>query len=215
MQIRPYYLRKFSLLRKCLFLRNVHSCGMFVSEEDSCLGKGSIRRFEIASRSRSQHWFLVRWISMVSLIIRTVGTGVARFVSAVFCLPQRRATVIGFEQAACFDSWDCRRSQGLCLFSRKGDLFGQLCGSNHLFRVHRFLMQLDIRRQTHYNCAFNVIVRNVTERFFYFLHLIDMLKSGFFFGPCLPFHSSRISFLLSKFESLNLSWQMYMCSLRW
>ena len=73
-------------------------------------------------------------------------------------------------------------------------------------------IELDIRTQAHYNCTFNVIIRNVTERPFYCLHLIDMLNGVFFFGPCLGFPRSHILFQLSKSESLN-QFKRYMWSL--
>ena len=180
-------MRKFSFLRKCLFLRNVRSWGMFVSEEDSCLGKCSIRRFglKLLRDLRSNTGFFDR--SGIAMHLDGLAhhphgrywQGAIRVCR--YGLPKRWATVIGFAQVACFDSWDCRRNQGFCLFSRNGSLCGPLCGSNHLFRVHRSLLQLDIRPQTHYNCAFNVIVRNVTEQSFYFLHRIDMLNGVFLF----------------------------------
>ena len=99
-----------------------------------------------------------------------------------FCLPERWATVIGLAQA-CFDPRECRRNQGFCLSNRRGGLFRQFRGLNHLFHIRRHLLnyiELDLWTQSDNYRAFNVMVRNVVERFFNFLHHIDMLNGGFF-----------------------------------
>ena len=156
---------------KCLFLRNVRSCGMFVSEEDSCLGKCSIRRFglKLLLDLYSNTGFVDRSgiaMNLDGLTHHPHGRfwrGAFRVCSLGFL--ERWAKVIGLAQIR-FDSQDCCRHQCLCLLSREGGLFCQFCDSNHQFNIPRDLsnyIELDIWTQTHYNYwAFNVIVRNVT-----------------------------------------------------